>query len=227
MFLCFPLRKCLGVCLTNSKSLYSLFHIVYLMDDEIVLNKDLLKAIGADTRITILKSLSERRKTQSELADGLKLSSPTIIEHLENLISANLVEKIDEGRKWKYYQLTKLGKKLITSSQNKTSINAFVVLGAALMLVVGWIYLFNPFSVQANTIMDYGKDGSPNELMEITNKNEYRPEAMIQKDVPPSQEMTDNTGASDSLEQKSYSGISDNITTNITNNTNRTNQTID
>lgn len=53
------------------------------MPDEIVVTRDVLKAIGADTRISILKALDVRQKTQSELADELQLSAPTILEHLD------------------------------------------------------------------------------------------------------------------------------------------------
>jgi len=82
------------------------------MDDEVVINRSLLKAIGAESRISILKSLANGRKTQSQLANELGLSSPTILEHLAHLESAGLLKKIDEGRKWKYYELTALGRKL-------------------------------------------------------------------------------------------------------------------
>ncbi|MFH2106979.1 MAG: winged helix-turn-helix domain-containing protein [Candidatus Micrarchaeota archaeon] len=125
------------------------------MDDEIILNKELLRAIGAETRIHIMKALSERQKMQSELASELRLSSPTVLEHLDQLVGANLVEKVDEGRKWKYYKLTSLGKKLISSSKNKTSISAFIVLGILLVLAVGWLYLFNPFG---NGMLGVGSD---------------------------------------------------------------------
>jgi DNA-binding transcriptional ArsR family regulator len=82
------------------------------MDDEVVINRALLKAIGAESRISILKLLANGRKTQSQLAESLGLSSPTVLEHLAHLESAGLLEKVDEGRKWKYYELTAIGRKL-------------------------------------------------------------------------------------------------------------------
>ena len=46
------------------------------------IDRKTLKALGAETRMDILKSLSNRRKTPSELSRELKLSPPTILEHL-------------------------------------------------------------------------------------------------------------------------------------------------
>ena len=102
------------------------------MSDEIVVTRDVLKAIGADTRIEILKALEQRQKTQSELATELKLSAPTVLEHLDHLASAGLVEKMEEGRKWKYYKLTETGKKIIS----KTPVNVVMLLGISLMFVL-------------------------------------------------------------------------------------------
>ena len=81
--------------------------VVGRMDEEqIIVNKEMLRAIGADTRIAILKTLKERQKTQSEIAGELKLSGPTIVEHVGQLGKAGLIELVpqDKERKWKYYR---------------------------------------------------------------------------------------------------------------------------
>src|SRR5438128_12587686 len=41
------------------------------------------------------------------------LSKPTLLEHLEKLQSAGLVKRVDEGRKWIYYELTDKGRKIL------------------------------------------------------------------------------------------------------------------
>ncbi len=107
--------------------------------DEIVVTRDVLKAIGADTRIEILKALDERQKTQSELASQLKLAAPTVLEHLEHLAHAGLVEKLEEGRKWKYYKLTKTGKKIV----NKTPVNVVMLLGVSIMFALAALLLIS------------------------------------------------------------------------------------
>src|SRR3989441_46970 len=43
----------------------------------------------------------------------LSLSKPTLLEHLEKLQSAGLVKRVDEGRKWIYYELSDKGRKIL------------------------------------------------------------------------------------------------------------------
>lgn len=112
------------------------------MSEDIVLNRELLKAIGADTRIAILKALRERRKTQSELAKELGLAVPTVLEHLDHLENVGLIQKIDEGRKWKYYKLTKKGGRLSSG----TKVHAVVLLGMAVVAVIAVLVIMSQFA---------------------------------------------------------------------------------
>jgi len=111
------------------------------MPDEVVVDKALLKAIGAESRINILKSLTKRRKTQTELAQELGLSSPTVLEHLNQLVEAGLVEKHEEGRKWKYYTLTRKGKGLVSPSG--APVHAVILLAVGLIFVFSSLYMMN------------------------------------------------------------------------------------
>src|SRR5207244_10149983 len=54
-----------------------------------------------------------RRETVTDLSNLLQLSKPTLLEHLEKLQTAGLVKRIDEGRKWIYYELTDKGRKIL------------------------------------------------------------------------------------------------------------------
>ncbi len=108
------------------------------MDDEIVVSRQMLKAIGADTRIDILKSLQGRQKTQTELASELKLSAPTISEHLAQLEDSDLVEVNPEyvDKKWKYYRLTKTARNLLERKRSNVILvlaNIFAVITCALI----------------------------------------------------------------------------------------------
>jgi len=89
------------------------------MDDKITLDKRSFEALAADTRVRILKSLDERRKTLSELARQMELSPSTVKEHMLVLEGARLVEMKDEGRKWKYYELTWKGRKVVKPRELK------------------------------------------------------------------------------------------------------------
>ncbi len=83
------------------------------MDERFVLNDKSFKALSAESRVNILKGLSERRMTLSELSKKLSLKNSTVKEHCSLLMDAELVKKVDEGRKWKYYELTRKGKQII------------------------------------------------------------------------------------------------------------------
>jgi DNA-binding transcriptional ArsR family regulator len=101
------------------------------MNDEIRLDRETFKALAADTRISILKSLAKRRMTGAELASQVKLSPSTIKEHLDQLEQAKLIEQMDEGRKWKYYALTFKGRQI--TSTERPSMRVWIVLGVSIL----------------------------------------------------------------------------------------------
>jgi DNA-binding transcriptional ArsR family regulator len=105
---------------------------------EIKIGIEEFKALSSDTRVNIIKMLNERNHTLSELAKKMNMSSPTIKQHLETLIKSNLIEQKDEGRKWKYYTLTRKGKKLMEPEEK----NVMVLLAATLIGLIFLIYVF-------------------------------------------------------------------------------------
>lgn len=109
------------------------------MDEEIIISKEMLRAINSDTRICILKSLSERQKTQTELATELKRSLPTVLEHIEQLETARLIVQLkdEKERKWKYYALTKTGRAII----EKKRMNFVLLLVSSMLAAFGSLYL--------------------------------------------------------------------------------------
>lgn len=84
--------------------------LVVLMEHQ--LDKQKIHALSSETRTKIIKSLAERRKTLSELSAELGLAASTMSEHMEVLVNSGLARKMEEGHKWKYYELTFLGKSL-------------------------------------------------------------------------------------------------------------------
>ena len=80
---------------------------------KITLDQESFKALASDVRVGILKRLDVRRETVTDLSNLLNLSKPTLLEHLEKLQSAGLVKRMDEGRKWIYYELTDRGRKIL------------------------------------------------------------------------------------------------------------------
>lgn len=121
------------------------------MERQIILDDRSFKALSADSRVNILKKLKERRMTLSELSQRLMLKNSTVKEHCSILLNADLISKIDEGRKWKYYQLTGKGKQVIQPSLFEEA-KVFVMLSITAAFFAGIILIilqssgFNTFS---------------------------------------------------------------------------------
>jgi len=107
---------------------------------EITLSSNEFKALSSDTRVHIIKLLKQRNHTLTELSSKLSLASPTIKQHLDILVQSNLVQLNDEGRKWKYYSLTRKGKNLLEPSMQT---NVLILVGISFIALIGMIYLFS------------------------------------------------------------------------------------
>lgn len=81
--------------------------------DRITLDRESFKALASDTRLDILRALDERQKTVTELAKELDLNKATVFEHLETLVKVDLVQKLENERKWVYYQLSWKGRRIL------------------------------------------------------------------------------------------------------------------
>jgi len=110
------------------------------MDNRIILDETSFKALSADSRVSILKNLTGRRRTLTELSQKLNLGNSTVKEHCDILVHAELIKQIDEGRKWKYYELTQKGKQLLQPSLLE-EVKVLIVLSLATIIVGGFIYL--------------------------------------------------------------------------------------
>ena len=122
---------------------------------DIRLDKSTFKALASGTRVDILKLLGERRHMQSELAESLELSVPTVKEHLSALSTAGLVERHDEGRKWKYYSLTRKGKGILNPDEMKI----WIVLGLFLLSAAGGF--MSLFSGQTYSVSKMSMESAP------------------------------------------------------------------
>lgn len=105
---------------------------------ELRLDTQTFKALSSETRVEILKLLGARRHTQSEIASRLSMSAPTVKEHLAALSKAGLVESHDEGRKWKYFSLSKKGRGVLYPQE----LRIWIVLSALVFSVVGGILTY-------------------------------------------------------------------------------------
>ncbi|MCD6229208.1 MAG: winged helix-turn-helix transcriptional regulator [Candidatus Diapherotrites archaeon] len=104
---------------------------------ELVLDSDTIKVLSVDTRLDILKLLSERRRTATELSKNLEKHVTTIRTHLELLEKAQLVNRIENNHKWVYFQLTKKGSMLV-EPKPMTSMRFMFTAAAALIGYAFW-----------------------------------------------------------------------------------------
>ena len=107
---------------------------------QIVLDRKSFQALAVDTRVKLLKSLSERRRTLTELSQQLEMSPSSIKEHLDVLKDVSLVQMIDDGHKWKYYEITRKGSEIIQPRETKV----LIILGLSLLGVFAFgLSLYN------------------------------------------------------------------------------------
>lgn len=141
---------------------------------DLELDLNLIKAISSDKRIDILKLLNKGRKTPTDIAKELNLSTPTTLEHLDKLIENDLVQRIDEGRKWKYYSLTNKGELLVNSNNSKREIpvRIFITLGIGLLLLFAPLLLYNQITLPETTeeigMLTYDVENEPMLMKEAT-----------------------------------------------------------
>jgi DNA-binding transcriptional ArsR family regulator len=125
------------------------------------IDRKTLKALAADTRLDILKSLGKRRKMPSELSKELHLASSTVVEHLDRLEEAGLIRREETGHKWIYYSLTDKGSSLVSP---KIPVNFVLVLSISIVVVCAgmfYYYTFYSYSSNANTFSETARNMPP------------------------------------------------------------------
>lgn len=105
--------------------------------DKITIDRKALFTLASDTRIELLRNLDRKRMTLSELSKELKISKAAVKEHIDKLIDAGLIRRIDEGRKWVYYELTGKGKHILRP-ESKAKI--VFMLSSALASITGGLF---------------------------------------------------------------------------------------
>ncbi len=148
----FAERKRISLKLVEGIKIIGRIEMMVGMDDTIRLDRRSFEALAAESRVKILKALSKRRKTLTELSHELGLSVSTMKEHLDVLVKAGLIMQMDEGRKWKYYELTRKGKGIVSPYPAKV----LIMLAISLILVFGsgWNFI-NAFGAPAAAEMEY------------------------------------------------------------------------
>lgn len=105
----------------------------------ITLDREAFKALASEVRVEVLRQLEARRMTVTDLSNVMHLAKPTLLEHLDRLVTAGLVTKVDEGRKWIYYELTKRGRNILHPHQVKIMISlavSILLVGAGVIAIL-------------------------------------------------------------------------------------------
>ncbi|HDP74239.1 MAG TPA: ArsR family transcriptional regulator [Candidatus Woesearchaeota archaeon] len=89
-------------------------------DRKVVVDFKTIKALSVDARLNIIRAISDKPKTLTDLSDELGLAASTIKEHLESLVQAALIEREETDRKWKYYTLTRKGERIVGKRETNT-----------------------------------------------------------------------------------------------------------
>lgn len=112
------------------------------IDDAVVMDDKTFRSLTSKTRTEILKLLKKRNHTLSEVAEKLKISKTTAKEHLDILMEGRLIEQVPSTNKWKYYTLTKDGRKLVGEEGPKRVVITLVAFVIGMLFSV---YGFNGF----------------------------------------------------------------------------------
>jgi uncharacterized secreted protein with C-terminal beta-propeller domain len=107
-----------------------------------IVDREVLKVLSADTRMDILKALSEGRRMPSFVARRLGKSDATIVEHLKTLEKAGLVRKTSApGRKWVFYSLTERGESIVGGKSRKL----VIIIALSLMVILAGSAMFSQY----------------------------------------------------------------------------------
>lgn len=119
---------------------------------EYIVDKNTIDNLSSDTRIRILTSLQERKKTNAELSRELSLQPSTLHYHLEKLRESGLIESLETQHKWIYYHLTPFGEALLVPDKNH---RWSIILSALLTFVTGFTSLYTYYSLPRLDISPY------------------------------------------------------------------------
>jgi DNA-binding transcriptional ArsR family regulator len=131
---------------------------------DIPLDREALKALSSETRVSILRLLERRRHTQTELAQALDIAVPTAKQHVEALQEAGMVEVHEEGRKWKYCGLTTKAKHLLNPEERRivlTLVLAGLSAAGAFVTFAGSLFSGQAGKMAAESLRDTAREAAP------------------------------------------------------------------
>ena len=108
---------------------------------ELILSGNDFKTLSSGTRLQIIKLLSGRNYNLTELSAKLKLSAPSVKQHIDVLLASDLIVMVDSTHKWKYYSLSRKGRKIV----EPYSTQVLIVLSTSLVGILGIALIASAF----------------------------------------------------------------------------------
>lgn len=109
-----------------------------------------LKALTSDTRRKIIKVLYNGYRTPSDLSRIVNKNKSTVVEHLDKLVDAGIVYKIERpGKKWIFYKLTNKGRRMVSGQPQRIVIILSVI---TLFAFVSGTFSFYKYSYYPSTM---------------------------------------------------------------------------
>jgi len=107
-----------------------------------IVDREVLKVLSSETRMDILKLLSEGGRNPSFVAKKLGKSDATIVEHLQTLAKVGLIKKtVSPGKKWVFYSLTERGQGIVSSKSRRL----VIILATSFIALAGGFVSFGRY----------------------------------------------------------------------------------
>jgi DNA-binding transcriptional ArsR family regulator len=124
------------------------------MSDEpvTIIDREVLRVLSVDTRMDILKMLSEGARTPSFIGKKLNKSDATIIEHLDKMAKAGLVSRtVSPGKKWIFYGLTERGSGIVSSKSRRL----VIILATSFITLLGGAASLSMYAYKSNALTNF------------------------------------------------------------------------
>jgi DNA-binding transcriptional ArsR family regulator len=103
---------------------------------DLKLNGKIFKILSSPTRRSILKKLSERNKTVTELAEEHGIEKSAILKHIDLMLEEVLIYRRENSNKFIYYGLTDKGREIVCSTEK---VEVSILLTTGLLTFLGGI----------------------------------------------------------------------------------------
>ncbi|MGC9554248.1 MAG: ArsR/SmtB family transcription factor, partial [Thermoplasmatota archaeon] len=130
-----------------------------LKPPQVTLDVNAFKALASETRLDILRKLDGKKMGLNELSEATNLHKATLHEHLNKLVEAGLVTKIErDGYKWVYYKLSWQGANLLHPENSRIVVMFGISLAFLAAFAGGLLYMLRDALHQSEPLLQSTMD---------------------------------------------------------------------